>query len=150
MHLRRRWVVVTAAWATPLAWITITLFSGPSDGTVVSVADGLGRHGPLGRGGYQLRRVDGGHLALRTGDLHPVGRRRSTADATAEDAAPAGSVGDFLVYSVLRPHKLDRTLGDRGDPPPPSVASAASAQPGDGAAGDRAAGGGDQRRLATN
>ena len=36
MHLRRRWVVVTAAWATPLAWITITLFSGPSDGTVVS------------------------------------------------------------------------------------------------------------------
>ena len=36
MHLRRRWVVVTAAWATPLAWIAIALFSGPSDGTVVS------------------------------------------------------------------------------------------------------------------
>ena len=67
MHLRRRWVVVTAAWATPLAWITIALLSGPSDGTVVSSPTAWTGAGRWGETVTVLRAY--GDTRLREGDV---------------------------------------------------------------------------------
>ena len=103
MHLRRRWVVVTAAWATPLAWITITLFSGPSDGTVVSSPTAWVGTARWDEDVTVLRVY--GDTRLRTGDLIQSVDGHSLAEWTAAGSAPARSVGDRVVYGVRRPHR---------------------------------------------
>ncbi|MET1058916.1 MAG: sensor histidine kinase [Nocardioides sp.] len=109
MHLRRRWVVVTAAWATPLAWITITLFSGPSDGTVVSAPTAWVGTARWDESVTVLRVY--GDTRLRTGDLVRSVDGRSLAEWTAAGSAPDRSVGDRVTYNVRRPAPgLDRIL----------------------------------------
>ena len=128
MHLRRRWVVVTAAWATPLAWITITLFSGPSDGTVVSSPTawtGAARWDET----VTVLRVYG-DTRLRTGDLVQSVDGRSLAEWTASGSAPARSVGERVTYGVRRPAPgLDRILVVEVTLRRYPVASAASRNP---------------------
>ena len=109
MHLRRRWVVVTAAWATPLAWITIALLSGPSDGTVVSSPTAWVGTARWGENVTVLRVY--GDTQLRSGDLIQQVDGQSVADWTAAGAAPDRSVGERVTYSVRRPAAgLDRLL----------------------------------------
>ena len=109
MHLRRRWVVVTAAWATPLAWITITLFSGPSDGTVVSSPTAWVGTARWDEDVTVLRVY--GDTRLRTGDLIQSVDGHSLAEWTAAGSAPARSVGERVTYGVRRPAPgLDRVL----------------------------------------
>ena len=109
MHLRRRWVVVTAAWATPLAWITITLFSGPSDGTVVSSPTAWVGAARWDENVTVLRVY--GDTRLRTGDLIQSVDGHSLAEWTAAGSAPDRSVGERVTYGVRRPAPgLDRIL----------------------------------------
>jgi signal transduction histidine kinase len=109
MHLRRRWAVVTAAWATPLAWITVALLSGPSDGTVVSSPTawvGTARWGDT----VTVLRVYGS-TRLRAGDLILAVDDRPLADWSALDVTPDRSVGERVTYRVRRPAPgLDRDL----------------------------------------
>ena len=109
MHLRRRWVVVTAAWATPLAWIAIALFSGPSDGTVVSSPTAWFGTARWDENVTVLRVY--GDTQLRPGDLIQQVDGQSLADWAAAGSAPDRSVGERVTYSVRRPAAgLDRLL----------------------------------------
>ena len=109
MQARHRWAVVTAAWAAPLAWVTIALLSGPSDGTVVSSPTAWTGAARWGETVTVLRAY--GDTRLRAGDLLLEVDGRSLADWAEADPVPDRAAGDELRYVVVRPARgLNRNL----------------------------------------
>ena len=109
MHVRHRWAVITAAWAAPLAWVSIALFSGPSDGTVVSSPTAWTGTARWGETVTVLRTY--GDTRLREGDLLLAVDGRSLEDWADASAVPEREVGEPVRYEVRRPASgLDRNL----------------------------------------
>ncbi|RYP85382.1 sensor histidine kinase [Nocardioides guangzhouensis] len=109
MQAWHRWAAVTAAWAAPLAWVTIALFSGPSDGTVVSSPTAWAGAARWDQTVTVLRTY--GDTRLREGDRLLEVDGRSLADWADADPLPDRATGERLTYVVLRSARgLDRNL----------------------------------------
>ena len=100
MSRAARLLVIAAAWAVPVAWVSVALLSGPSDGTTISSPVGLSG---ASRWGASVTVVDTyDETPLRPGDVVQRIDGRTVAEWVAADDRPERSVGDRLVYDVRR------------------------------------------------
>ena len=100
MSRAARLLVIAAAWAVPVAWVSVALLSGPSDGTTISSPVGFPG---ASRWGGSVTVVDTfDDTPLRPGDVVQAIDGRTVAEWLAADDRPERSVGDRLVYDVRR------------------------------------------------
>ena len=96
-----RVAVIAAAWAVPAVWVSVVLFSGPSDGTTISPATGLSSTARWGGTVTVVRTY--GDAALRPGDVVLAVDGRSLQEWWTAADLPNRQAGDRLVYDVRRP-----------------------------------------------
>jgi two-component system NarL family sensor kinase len=96
----RRLAAITAAWAVPVAWISVALFAGPSDGTTVAPPAGLLAAGSWSAGVPVVHHYGG--TPLREGDVVESVGGRTVAEWLSADQSPSWGVGDSVPYKLLR------------------------------------------------
>jgi len=96
----RRLAAITAAWAVPVAWISVALFAGPSDGTTVAPPAGLLAAESWSNGVPIVHRY--GRTPLREGDVVSLVDGRTIAEWLSGDRSPSWEVGDEVRYELRR------------------------------------------------
>jgi len=97
----RRLAAITAAWAVPVAWISVALFAGPSDGTTVAPPAGLLAAGSWSDGVPVVR--DYGGTLLQEGDVVKEIDNRTVSQWLSAHRSPSWEAGDTVRYLLVRP-----------------------------------------------
>ena len=101
--------MIALAWATPVVWVLVAVFSGPSDGTDISPPTAFVGDARWGESVTVVRAY--GETPLRQGDLVLSIDGRSMEEWIDRGGGPERAVGDDVTYRVRRSAQgLDRIL----------------------------------------